>query len=167
MAKDKKHGLKLLIIGEGDSYEELCKLREEYKLQNQVILTGKKAYQEIPGFIAAADICLLPAYPREPIMQDIVPIKMYEYMAMGKPVISTRLPGIVKEFGEGNGVVYVNKPEDVIAEAVGLIQSDSCQMLGAKARSHVERHSWDSITGEFERILEQAIKDKQKSPTSG
>jgi len=167
LAKDKKHGLKLLIIGEGDSYEELCKLREEYKLQNQVILTGKKTYQEIPGFIAAADICLLPAYPGEPIMQDIVPIKMYEYMAMGKPVISTRLPGIVKEFGEGNGVVYVNKPEDAIAEAVGLIQSGSCQMLGAKARSHVERYSWDSITDEFEGILKQAIKDKQKNSTSG
>ena len=136
-------------------------------MQNQVILTGKKTYQEIPDLIAAANICLLPAYSWEPIMQDIVPIKMYEYMVMGKPVISTRLPGIVKEFGEGNGVVYISKPEDVIAKAVGLIQSGSCQMLGAKARSHVERYSWDSITDEFEEILEQAIKDKQKNSTSG
>ena len=166
LAKDKNHGFKLLIIGEGDSYEELCKLREEYKLQNQVILTGKKTYQEIPGFIAAADICLLPAYPWETIMQDIVPIKMYEYMAMGKPVISTRLPGIVKEFGEGNGVVYVNKPEDAIAEAIRLVQGGSCRVLGARARSYVERHSWDRITDEFEEILEQAIKDKQKSTDS-
>ena len=62
---------------------------------------------EMPAFIAASDICLLPAYPWEKTMQDIVPIKMYEYMAMKKPVIATRLPGVMKEFGEDNGVVYV------------------------------------------------------------
>ena len=43
-------------------------------------------------------------------MQDIVPIKMYEYMAIGKPVICTKLPGVMWEFGEGNGVLYADSP---------------------------------------------------------
>ena len=77
-------------------------------------LVGKKPYNEIPDFLAAADICILPAYPDEEIMQDIVPIKIYEYMAMGKPVITTMLPGIMKEFGEENGISYVNKPSEVL-----------------------------------------------------
>ncbi len=38
----------------------------------------------------------LTAYTDEKIMQEIVPIKLYEYMAMAKPVISTNLPGIRK-----------------------------------------------------------------------
>ena len=74
-------------------------------MDNQVILTGKQPYECIPKFLAAADICLLPAYPTEKIIQDIVPIKMYEYMAMGKPVITTKLPGVMKEFGEDRGVI--------------------------------------------------------------
>lgn len=115
--------------------EELQKIRENYSLQGRLILTGKKPYQEIPGFIAASDICLLPAYPDEKIMQDIVPIKMYEYMAMKKPVIATKLPGVMKEFGIGNGVVYVDKPEDVVTKAIELTESGNIEELGTKARS--------------------------------
>ena len=50
-------------------------------------------------------------------MQDIVPIKIYEYMAMCKPVITTKLPGIMMEFGENKGIYYVDKPSDVISKA--------------------------------------------------
>lgn len=160
LAGDKNHNLKLLVVGEGDVYDELQKIQEKYNLHGRLILTGKKPYQEIPLLIAAADICLLPAYPWEPIMQDIVPIKMYEYMAMKKPVIATRLPGVIKEFGEDNGVVYIDKPEDAVAKAAELIQNGEVKELGSKARSFVEKYSWDNITDEFEGILEEVIRGK-------
>ena len=162
VAKTKDDRLKLLIVGEGDAYDELQQIRQKYDLQDIVILTGKKPYQEIPALIAASDVCLLPAYPTEKIMQDIVPIKMYEYMAMAKPVVSTRLPGVMKEFGKDNGVVYVSRPEDAVRKAIELIQGGSLKGLGAKARHFVERYSWDNITDEFERILKEVIKGKRK-----
>ena len=152
--------LKLLIVGEGDAYEALQQIREKHNLKDRIILTGKKPYQEIPEFIAASSICLLPAYPDEKIMQDIVPIKMYEYMAMKKPVIATRLPGIIREFGEDNGVAYVDKPEDAVTKAMELIQSGKIEELGQKARSFVEGYSWQSITDEFEKILKDTIEEK-------
>ena len=157
LGRIENNNLKLLIVGEGDAYEELRQLRQEHNLQDRIILVGKKPYQEIPSFIAASDICLLPAYPNEKIMQDIVPIKMYEYMAMEKPVIATRLPGVVREFGEDNGVVYVDKPEDAVTKAMELIQSGTVEGLGQKARSFVEKNSWDNVTDEFESMLEDAI----------
>jgi len=158
--------LKLLIVGEGDAYDELERIQDKYNLQDRLILTGKKPYQEIPAFIDASDVCLLPAYPTERIMQDIVPIKIYEYMAMAKPVVSTELPGVIGEFGEDNGVVYVSKPEDVVGKAIGLIQNGSSKELGAKARSFAERYSWGSITDEFEKILEQVVKEKENERIS-
>ena len=161
LAKTQNRDIKLLIVGEGDAYKELQKLRENHDLQDRLILTGKKPYQEIPHFIAASDICLLPAYPNEKIIQNAVPIKMYEYMAMKKTVIATRLPGVMKEFGENNGVVYVDKPEDVIAKAIELVQNGSAMELGLKAREFVERHSWNSITDEFEEILKEAVEEKR------
>jgi glycosyltransferase involved in cell wall biosynthesis len=151
-------GLKLLIVGEGDAYDELERLRREYHLENQVILAGRKNYRELPEFIATADICLLPAYPQEKIMQDIVPIKMYEYMAMGKPVISTALPGVKREFGEDNGVVYVPRPEDTISEALKLAHGGGLVDMGTRARQFATRNSWENITGRFEQILEEAVK---------
>ena len=154
--------VKLVVVGEGDAYNELQKIQSEYNLQDRLILTGKKPYKDIPRYISLADICILPAYPYEKIMQDIVPIKLYEYMAIQKPVISTRLSGIMKEFGEDNGVVYVDRPEDVIGKALEIADSGSLKELGQKAREFVAGNSWEKITDEFEEILKEAIK-KRKS----
>ena len=161
LAQTDNPNLKLLIVGEGDAYEALQQIREKHNLKGRIILTGKKPYEEIPSFVASSDVCLLPAYPDERIMQDIVPIKMYEYMAMKKPVIATRLPGVMREFGEDNGVVYIDKPEDAITKAEELIQSGKIGELGQKARSFVERYSWESITDQFEKILKKAIESSR------
>lgn len=83
-----------------------------------------------------------------------MPIKLYEYMAMEKPVITTRLPGILKEFGDDNGVIYVDTPEEVLNEAIKLVRTEITNEEGRKARRFVEKYSWDSITDEFEGILE-------------
>ena len=155
--KDEKPNVKLLIVGDGDAFDDLQRIREENNLDSQLILTGKQPYEKIPEFIAAADICLLPAYPDEEIMQDIVPIKMYEYMAMNKPVITTELFGIMKEFGDDNGVIYVSRSEDALKKAVELIENGTHKEQGLKARRFVEKNSWDNITDEFERVLEDTV----------
>jgi glycosyltransferase involved in cell wall biosynthesis len=155
--KDEKPNIKLLLVGKGDALDDLQKIREEHHLENQIILTGRQPFERIPEFLAAADICMLPAY-NNGIMRDIVPIKMYEYMAMGKPVITTKLPGVMKEFGEDHGVIYVDKPEDVIKKAIGLIENGSIEKEGGKARKFVEKYNWDDIVDAFERVLEEVIK---------
>ena len=155
--KDEKPNVKLLIIGDGDAFNDLQRLREEYDLDSQLILTDKQPYEKIPEFISATNVCLLPAYPDERTMQDIVPIKMYEYMAMGKPVITTKLPGIIKEFGKDHGVIYVDKPEDALKKAVELIDNGSVEEEGRKARKFVEKCNWDDIVDEFEGILKGVI----------
>lgn len=109
-------------MGEGDLYPELLQIREKHNLQDHLILTGRQPYGKIPEFIGTADICLLPAHNNK-VMQDIVPIKMYEYMACGKPVISTKLPGIIKEFGYDNGVEYVDDPKEVTDKAIRLSEN--------------------------------------------
>ena len=144
--------LKLFIVGDGDAYEELQKLKDTLNLGSRMIMAGKQPYDALPQYIAAADICLLPAYNNE-VMRDIVPIKLYEYMAMSKPVITTRLPGIMAEFGENNGIVYVDKPEDSVSKAVEILNNGENIEIGAKARNFVEHRSWDDVTDEFEKIL--------------
>ena len=148
-AKDKYENLKLLIVGDGDAYSDLQDIVQEHDLKDKVILTGRKPYSEIQEFVAASDICILPAYPDEEIMQDIVPIKIYEYMAMGKPVITTCLPGVMKEFGGDNGISYVQKPADVLGKAFSIdVLSE-----GEKARRFAEDNDWNKITDEFETLL--------------
>ena len=156
--KDEKPNIKLLFVGKGDAFDDLQKIKEEHDLNSQMILTGRQPYERIPEFLAAAGICLLPAYLNETLMQHNVPIKMYEYMAMGKPVITTKLPGVMKEFGEGHGVIYVDKPEDALEKAVELIDNGTVNEEGLKARRFVEKYSWDDIVDEFEGILEGVLR---------
>ena len=162
LAENKNPKIKLVVVGEGDAYSELKQIGDTYHLQNRLILTGQKPYQEVPAYIAAADICILPSYPWEPIMQDIVPIKLYDYMAMRKPVICTKMPGVMEEFGTENGMVFVDKPEDVLSEAIELLDQNKLDELGAKARQFAERNSWDKITDQFENILLKSIKKISK-----
>ncbi len=151
---DRYRNLKILIVGDGDAYQDLLRIRDTYQLDGTLILTGKQPYEKIPEFIAAADICILPADPKEKIMQDIVPIKMYEYMAIGKPVISTKLPGIMKEFGDGHGVLYADSPETVPETANSLMKNGTIKEHSNSARMYVQNLDWETITNEFEQTVQ-------------
>ncbi len=154
--KDQYPKIKLFIVGDGDAYENLKELREQLHLEDRMILAGKQPFEKIPQLIAAADICLLPAYDNE-IMHDIVPIKMYEYMAMGKPILSTKLYGILTEFGNNHGVIYADQPEAVLTKTIELMDNNSIGGEGEKGKQFVYNNSWNSITDIFERRLENLL----------
>jgi glycosyltransferase involved in cell wall biosynthesis len=157
LAKDheKYQNIKLMVLGKGDLWDTLQEIRREHKMEDRIIMLDWQPYEEVPKYIAAADICILPAYKNE-IMQNIVPIKMYEYMAMGKPVIATRLYGLVKEFGEENGVLYIDQPEELLNLTTTLISNNAIEteQSGRKAFSFVEGNDWMKLTESFEKLLD-------------
>ena len=86
-------------------------------------------------------------------MRNIVPIKMYEYMAAGKVVLASPLEGIRREFGEGNGVVYADSPKEMMDIILDLADTERLRIEGGKARRYVEGYDWRIITDEFEHLL--------------
>jgi glycosyltransferase involved in cell wall biosynthesis len=146
--------IKLMILGKGDLHGELCRLKIN-ELRDRLILVDWQPYEKIPQYIAASDVCLLPAYSNE-TMRDIVPIKIYEYMACGKPVITTRLSGIIREFGKGNGILYAESPDQVVNMALSLAR-DRAEMrrLGARAFNYVKEYNWENTVVRFEKVLEE------------
>jgi len=144
--------IKLLIVGTGDIETELRHLITEQDAGNTVVLEKWRPYEEIPRYVKTADICILPAYDNE-IMRNIVPIKIYEYMASSKPVISTNLPGIVREFGANAGIQYVERAEEVIQEAIRLRETGRIFEEGRKAWDFVKEFSWEKSVEVFEEVL--------------
>jgi glycosyltransferase involved in cell wall biosynthesis len=63
----------------------------------------------------------------------------------------------MKEFGEDHGVIYVDKPEDVLKKAIELIENGWVEDEGKKARVFVANNDWERITDEFEGILEELV----------
>jgi glycosyltransferase involved in cell wall biosynthesis len=162
MARSKNKNLKMLVLGKGELWDRLTQIREKEGLGDRLILEGWKPYSEVPEYLAAADICLLPAKNIR-IMQNIVPIKMYEYLAAGKVVFSTDMPGIRKEFQEGNGVIYINESKDSVSRAVDLISRAAVKSEGQKGQMFVKSNDWMTMTDMFEDVLRQVI---QSRPTT-
>ncbi|MFA5294503.1 MAG: glycosyltransferase family 4 protein [Methanoregulaceae archaeon] len=154
--EDKELKIKLFIVGQGDAFDHLIQVKEHLNLDNQMIMAGQQPFEKIPSFIAAADICLLPAHDNE-IMHDIVPIKMYEYLAMGKPVVATKLYGVMTEFGEGNGITYADSPEMVLEKAIEIIEKGDVELEGEKARSFVKMQDWNILTDLFQQALRRVM----------
>ena len=155
--KDKYPDYKILIVGDGDAYDELCNIKENYNLKDQLILTGKQPFEKIPEFLASADFCLLPAYIDEPIMQDIVPIKIYEYLAMKKVVIASELPGLSKEFGYGNGIEYIQEASEVLETVDNILKNGRYDEIASNAREYVESNDWEVITDKFEDAMKKLL----------
>ncbi len=154
---EKQVGVRLVVLGRGDLYDELMKLAGQAAFKNKIQVFNWVPYEEVPKYISAADVCILPAQLNE-IMRNIVPIKIYEYLACGKPVVATRLPGIVHEFGYESGVVYVSRPQDVAGQAINICKN---RRLYSKMRNAALRFSdpldWESITDDFESDLENFV----------
>jgi len=107
--------------------------------------------------LSAADVCLLP-FQLVPATEHIVPIKLYEYMAGGKPVIATPLPGVRRDVGNNHGVVYA--PAEKQVEVAVTLQGQITE-LGQRARRFVEAHcDWESITDELEALLLQCVGER-------
>lgn len=152
LARCENNHIKLLIVGKGDLWDTLQEIRRNYDLEKKLIMVDWVTYEDVPRYLSAADICILPAHDND-IMRNIVPIKMYEYMAAGKPVISSKIPGIIKEFGEFKAVFYVDKPEGTLEMAIYMKENCYIEAFGIIAKKNVETDQWVCITSMFEESL--------------
>lgn len=152
--------LKFLVVGTGSREQQLWRIRDELGLQDRVFITSQRPYNEIPGLLAASDICLLP-FHHTALTHYIVPVKLTDYMAMAKPIISTRLPGVVTEFGDYSGITYVERPEDIPAKALEMTTTCNLEEIGARGQKCVSDDSWDDGVSQFEEILAGAIKKRE------
>ena len=152
--------IKLLMIGKGELWDTIGRIRMNNHLEIKIVLLDWKPYNEVPGYIAASDIGILPTYNNR-VMKNIVPIKMYEYMASGKPVIATALPGLRKEFGADNGVTYIDRPEDVPRKALEMLRNATVENEGRKARRFVSGNNWEGVVDEFEITLTSLLSSSE------
>ena len=67
-----------------------------------VFLLGPRSRQELAAYLRAADVCLIP-YRRSPLTRGISPLKMNEYLAAGRPVVSTDFSSSLRAFGHRHG----------------------------------------------------------------
>jgi len=159
---------KLLLVGDGPQRPVLERIVAQLDLQRHVVITGFQPYQTMPNYINLAALCINPFLINN-VTRDIFPGKIPQYLACGKPVISTSLPGLMSVIaGEDQGVIYVNSIPEMVKEAVSLLKSTQRrQQLGQSGVNYVRQaHSCEKIAHQLETMLADAIKEKQSGTVS-
>jgi len=114
---------KLLIVGDGPQRPKLEGIIADLSLQEQVIITGFQPYETMPQYINLAALCINTFLTSE-ATRDIFPGKIVQYLACGKAIIATSLPGMIAVIpGEQQGVVYTNNADEMVRETVSLLKS--------------------------------------------
>lgn len=83
--------------------------------RTNVLSLGARAQADIPGYLKRANVCLIPFVVDE-LTRAVNPLKLYEYLAAGKPVVSTALPDVYAL--EAPGVVHVARTHDEFVRQV-------------------------------------------------
>jgi glycosyltransferase involved in cell wall biosynthesis len=148
--------LKLLLVGDGPLKKELVRKVMGSVFSKEFIFTGMIRYEDIPILINLADICVAPFISRRNRITGVSPLKVFEYMACGKPVICSRIGGL--EFIEAEGVGHLIEPEDVMSlqEAlIDLIENPQKRIIMGNKGLQIarEKFDWESRVIEIEKVL--------------
>lgn len=143
----KRDDFHCVIMGNGDSLDDLRGLADRLQLNGHVRLTGFVSDEELAANLAAADICVDPD-PSSPLNDVSTWIKIMEYMAYAKPIVTFDLKET--RFSAQEAAVYV-KPNDEVrfAQAIAKLMDDPDlrENMGRFGRERVKRElQWSVVS---------------------
>lgn len=124
---------------------------------------GGKSYQELPAYFSGWDIALMPFAMNEST-RFISPTKTPEYLAAGKPVISTPIRDVVRPYGENKLVEIASTAEEFIAAAEKIFKG--CPEDWAERRDKfLAQISWDKTWENMTALINGTMEKKPKAAT--
>jgi len=146
--------IKFMIVGEGDQ-----KLVTELSECINVILTGRIAKENVPEYLAAADIVLVP-FPESIASHSISPLKLFEALAMDKPVIASAVSGIKEVVSDDFDGILVPANPECWASAVkelGKRNHDPESKVKSNRVIVSRKYGWNHLAEAFNKVLEDRI----------
>jgi glycosyltransferase involved in cell wall biosynthesis len=130
-------------VGAGDPTTDVSALEREHNVH----LLGARRHHELPALLRGADAAIIP-YLINPLTSSIFPMKVYEYLAAGLPVVSTRLPAL-----SGLDEISFGADAGSFAEALeGELAADGPERRRQRSRA-AAGHSWEARIAELEAAL--------------
>jgi len=123
---------------------------------------GQKSYQELPAYIAGWDLAMMPFACNEST-QFISPTKTPEYLAAGKPVVSTPIRDVVCAYGSV-GVVQIAKDANEFVKAMDTAMAQRTKEWLESVDELLVRNSWDITWGRMWTLIEQCAMNTDLAP---
>jgi glycosyltransferase involved in cell wall biosynthesis len=153
--------IQFVFVGEGAEKEQLVRRAREAGLKNAQFLDSV-AKETVKEFYALADVCLVPLRDI-PLFDTFIPSKMFEIMAMAKPIVGS-LRGEAADILRRSGGGVVVEPEDsnAIAEAILRLyhQREQAVEMGRRGREFViENYSRRQLAARYMKVMEEAVNE--------
>lgn len=156
----RRPGLELAfdLYGRGDSADRLAELAREAGLAEVVRFHGRIPIEDVPAAIAAADVGVAPT--RQDRFTDAsLSTKLFEYAAMGKPVVASRLPLVESSFAPGTVWTYTpGDAADLVAALLRVVDDPAARVEAVERTSALVRETgWEREAPEYVAIVEALI----------
>jgi len=152
--------LRIMVVGDGEYRHQLEGLTQSLGVSEYINFTGLVPFEEIPGLINQADIgvvsCLTPMLPN----------KLFEYLASGKPTIVAKTRAISAFFDDKSIALYEPDDEQALANSVlDLYRNPQKRaVLAASGLATYKKYSWDLIKHEYLKIFKQLTASRYALP---
>lgn len=157
MLRERGVPFRCLLIGDGPDRADIQRMIDRFGLAEQVTLLGARPRADVVRALASADTFVLPSVTTSNGRQEGIPVALMEAMAMGKPVVATRISGIPELVDHDlNGLLVPERDAVALADALERLATDPalCQRLAHAGRAKVAsefnlRRSAESLRGLF------------------
>ena len=141
----------IVLIGLNEKNPSINKLHN----LNNIYFLGMKSREEVPQYIYDFDVCLMP-FNRSEIGKGMLPLKMFEYLALGKPVVATSSE-VLKQFEE---VLYLADDEDSFLKLIENAITDNNREHSEFRRACALKYSWENRVNEYLYAIQESIKSE-------
>lgn len=154
---DEKYRINAIVVGTGPELPRLKEAADRLRISDHIIFAGNVRYMEIPIYISRMDVCLLP-FKKDSVSENALPLKLFEYMACEKPVVSTELSGVVQAVGDS--ILYASGEEELKHQIIKLYEDEALRTaIGRHGKEIVTaRYNWSSISARFEEVVQEAAR---------
>jgi glycosyltransferase involved in cell wall biosynthesis len=121
--------------------------QQELEQLSNIVFTGPQPYSELPEIMRAFDVCMVP-HLVTPFTESLNPIKLWEYLSAGKPIVSTNVAG----FRDYPDLVSIANTPDEFVRMLALAPSESPDMPTLRQEA-ARQHTWDQRVAAVEALL--------------
>lgn len=161
LARLQRSDVHLLIVGRGKDEARLRRLAQRYGLAGQVHFTGFVPHEELPAYLNAADLFVMPT-----LCAEALPMAILEAMACGLPIIATDIGGIPSAIDHGrNGLLFPPGDVDRLTGHIRwlLDEPSLAQAMGETARAKaIEQFSLERMVRETEAVFLQVVREAKR-----
>lgn len=150
--------VRFMIVGEGFLEHKLKKLTKDLRIENRVIFTGSVSHDKVPYYIASASVCVA-SFKDTEVTRCKSPLKIVEYLASGKPIVSSDV-GEVRKMLEGAGILTEQNNCHSLAEGILTLLKDKDlrDSLGRFAREKAENeYNWPKTASSLLKAYKKII----------